>query len=219
MRAATDLSDEKINDWREFQDLTDPAVLNPYLRAALVALEESGYSALTVRDIARRAGVTNPALYYHYSSKQALLAALLLGSLENMRKRCSLALCSAGQDPVHRLLAICEALVLNMAYRRHIALLAHDARNLAPDDERKYRSLYVEIYSMVQTVVDQGISTGQFAAGQPAGTTRAILGLCHSVADWYRPGGLLTPQEVATRYAYFALGIVNAPEPGHSFSP
>jgi AcrR family transcriptional regulator len=42
------------------------------LDAALAVFGEKGYEAGTMREIARRVGVTEPALYRHYESKEAL---------------------------------------------------------------------------------------------------------------------------------------------------
>ena len=43
------------------------------LDAALAVFGEKGYEAGTLREIARRIGVTEPALYRHYESKEAIL--------------------------------------------------------------------------------------------------------------------------------------------------
>jgi AcrR family transcriptional regulator len=46
------------------------------LREALVLFEERGYDATTMNDIGEAAGVTGPALYKHFRSKQAILVAI-----------------------------------------------------------------------------------------------------------------------------------------------
>lgn len=43
------------------------------MRAAVDACIESGYEGVTLADIARRAGVSTPAIYSHFSGKAALL--------------------------------------------------------------------------------------------------------------------------------------------------
>jgi TetR/AcrR family tetracycline transcriptional repressor len=43
------------------------------IRAALTLLNEAGLDGLTVRRLAERLGVQNPALYWHFKNKQALL--------------------------------------------------------------------------------------------------------------------------------------------------
>jgi AcrR family transcriptional regulator len=47
------------------------------LDAALAVFAERGYEAGTMRDIASRVGVTEPALYRHYAGKEALLVDLV----------------------------------------------------------------------------------------------------------------------------------------------
>jgi len=46
------------------------------LAAAIEAIEESGATAMSVRDLARRAGVTHTAVTYHFGDKSGLLAAV-----------------------------------------------------------------------------------------------------------------------------------------------
>lgn len=46
------------------------------LKAALVVFSRKGYSAATLEDVAREAGVTRGAIYWHYGSKAELFTAL-----------------------------------------------------------------------------------------------------------------------------------------------
>src|SRR6266446_2832984 len=46
------------------------------LRAAMELLEESGESALSLRAVARRAGVSSAAPYRHYADREALVSAV-----------------------------------------------------------------------------------------------------------------------------------------------
>ena len=61
------------------------------LNAALHLFSERGFSRTTVRDIARAAGITDAAIYYHFESKQELLEALVeergfLTSFQNLER-------------------------------------------------------------------------------------------------------------------------------------
>lgn len=49
---------------------------NALIEAALTALEEQGADALTLREVARRAGVSHAAPYRHFADKSALLLAV-----------------------------------------------------------------------------------------------------------------------------------------------
>ena len=46
------------------------------IEASLALISEEGFSALTLREVARRAGVTHAAPYRHFADKEALLAAV-----------------------------------------------------------------------------------------------------------------------------------------------
>lgn len=75
------------------------------VEAALVLLAEGGTAALTLREAARRAGVTHAAPYRHFADKNALLAAVAEEGFrllaEEMRSQSDLLL-----DPVARLQAL-----------------------------------------------------------------------------------------------------------------
>jgi len=47
------------------------------LRAAVQVFDRKGYASASVREIVEAAGVTKPALYYHFGSKEGVLAAIL----------------------------------------------------------------------------------------------------------------------------------------------
>jgi len=78
------------------------------LDAAELLLPKQGPEGLTLREVARQAGVSHGAPYHHFDSREALLAAVaergFTGLGEAMRG-------AAGATPRDRLVAICEAYV------------------------------------------------------------------------------------------------------------
>jgi AcrR family transcriptional regulator len=63
----------------------EPGRRGEILIAALQVFAEKGYDAGTMRDIARRVGVTEPALYRHFASKEDLFLELLRSAAGRMR--------------------------------------------------------------------------------------------------------------------------------------
>ena len=55
----------------------DVRTRNRLLRAAVQVFDRKGYAASSVREIVEAAGVTKPALYYHFGSKEGMLLAIL----------------------------------------------------------------------------------------------------------------------------------------------
>lgn len=85
------------------------------LRAALLAgagdlLEEKGAAQLSLREAARRAGVSQTAPYRHFSSKEALMAALAAKAYQDLAQGLTAA-CQAAGDAAGRLHALGGAYV------------------------------------------------------------------------------------------------------------
>lgn len=193
-------------DWRSYSE--EGSTLSDLLRAALDLFVTFGYYGTSVRAIAAKAGVTVPGLYYHFDSKQDMLVALLRTSNDDVRRRGREALEWAGDSPRDRFTALIENTVLYMTHRRKMARLAREIRGLEEPYLTQHIALRDEFESMVLTEVISGRALGMFTTPEPHETTRAVLSLCSSVADWYRIDGLATPEEVAQRYVRFSLALV-----------
>lgn len=68
-----------------FQEM-EPGRRGEILDAAAVVFSEKGYDSGSMRDIARRVGVSEPALYRHFDGKQALFTVLLKTAGGRLRK-------------------------------------------------------------------------------------------------------------------------------------
>ncbi len=80
------------------------------LEVSVAILAETGADAFTLREAARRAGVSHRAVYRHYADKRALLAAIAEGGYRALAADMDRAVASAhGEAPGHALLAIAEA--------------------------------------------------------------------------------------------------------------
>jgi len=185
-----------------------PLELTPILTAALGAFYETGFHGTSVREIARRVGVTVPALYYHHENKEGLLIALLELSTSDVLSRAHAAAEEGAGDPVLRLSNVIEAIVLRMTMRSRLAALEGEARYLSPENRQRYRAVRKGVEQLVREIVEEGTESGSFDVDDPAETTRALLGMCQSIPRWYHAEGTLSPEEVAKKYAAIALKTV-----------
>jgi AcrR family transcriptional regulator len=79
---------------------------------ALKIIRDGGVDALTLRDLARRAGVTHAAPHHHFRDKAALLAALSVEGLTLLDKAMTAAEERAGTAPMERLLGVGRAYIM-----------------------------------------------------------------------------------------------------------
>src|ERR1700693_5459913 len=76
------------------------------LDAALHIVETQGTEALTLRAVARRAGVSQAAPYRHFASKEAILAAVAEDGFRSLIAAMRESVATCGEDPLGRLRAV-----------------------------------------------------------------------------------------------------------------
>jgi AcrR family transcriptional regulator len=81
------------------------------IRSAAALVNDRGLAGVTLREVARRAGVSHAAPYHHFSSKASLLAALAAEGFANLDAALARAEARVGADPRARLEAIGVAYV------------------------------------------------------------------------------------------------------------
>lgn len=189
--------------WRHFSDEPVP----PILHAALKCFVEHGYHGTTMRMISASAGLSVPGLYHHYESKQAMIIELMDRAMTDIYERSLAALEDAGDDVVERLRLHVECLVLFHAHRSDLAFLAaNEIRGLNAEARTRHIASRDQQQDILDRIVDNGIEQGVFRVEFPHDTSRAIVTMCTSVAQWYKlGGGPLSPQDVAERYVVLAL--------------
>lgn len=148
------------------------------LTAAAELFAERGFRGVTIEDLGRAVGTTGPALYRHFSGKEALLGEVLVEVSARLAHR--------GGEVVARAENAREA--LDLLLREHIAfaldepalITVHDRElgNLAPAARRRVRRLqrgYVEEWVQVLAVLRPGVSRPELRA-----TVHASFGLLNS---------------------------------------
>jgi AcrR family transcriptional regulator len=178
--------------------------------AAREIFAERGYHGTSIRDIAKRAGLSLSALYYWHPSKQHLLAALVEEITHDYFQRCDDALRDAGDDPAERLRALVRATVQYRVSRRvesNIATL--EWRNLEPGNRERLEGLRRSATQLWADIVADGVRRGVFHCAHPDDARRAIVAACNAIAQWYEPGGGIALPDLAERYSEIALRIVD----------
>jgi AcrR family transcriptional regulator len=187
--------------WRK----ADDEELTAILATARDLFYELGFHGTTVRDIAGRVGVTVPALYYHHSNKEGILAALLDRSITSVTERCEQALSEAGDDPADRFRNLIECLALYMANHRKSAAMDAEIRALSPAARKQYSTQRRHVEQMLADTITAGVAAVEFEVTSPPDTARALIGMIQAITTWFSPGGgRLTAPELAARYVDIA---------------
>lgn len=168
------------------------------LRTAIELFNQRGYDATSVSDLAAELGVTKSAVYHHYASKEALLAAALDDALEGLSSAVeAAATASDGEPSAVRLRATVEAAVRILAGHLPAVTLLLRVRGNS-DIERaaleRRRHIDDRLSALVRRAADEGDLRGDV---DPDLISRLIFGMVNSLVDWYRPGGPLGEDALA----------------------
>jgi AcrR family transcriptional regulator len=119
------------------------------LSVAAGLFAKHGFHGVSIADLGAAVGVSGPALYRHFPSKEALLAEMLVGISEHLLAG-GQARAAASSDP-HQVLAELVDFQVDFALREPelIVVQDRDLANLPPEARRRVRQLqrtYVEIW-------------------------------------------------------------------------
>ncbi|MZG15073.1 TetR family transcriptional regulator [Streptomyces sp. SID5914] len=184
------------------------------LAAALDLFHAKGYGGTTVREIASVAGVTVAAVYYHFDSKQTILATLMTRAMHRALAQVSSAHAIADQnDPLARLRAIVDAHVrFNCTHQVEAFVGNSELRSLEGENRSQVVALRDAHEAMFRSVVCDGLAAGVFKTQHPEESVRAILAMSTAVAGWFKQTGSLTIDRVAREYVYISLMVLGCPD-------
>jgi AcrR family transcriptional regulator len=156
------------------------------LEAGLVLFAQRGYHGTSIREIAAAASLQSASLYGHFSSKESILAELVLVGHDAHHRALTLALMECGSDPIEQFRALVEAHVGAHADFPVLAIVAnHELMHLSSEAAAPAEALRDQSLTLFTTVVGRGMAAGLFDIPQPDVIMTAIATMGSSVALWY----------------------------------
>jgi len=185
------------------------------LDAAVAVIAKRGFEATTMQEIAAGLGMTAPALYHYFDSKQILLYEMIVRTLERFLGELDAAVPS-GTPPV----AALERFV-----RAHLTFQLEGV-----DRARVYNSMFLgtdtlldtltarqraeiiarqgQVRQRLRSILQRGIASGDFDVPDLSVTTMAILAMGEFAVSWFPPGGRLTMSAVTEESVMLAHRMV-----------
>ncbi|MFH1059607.1 MAG: TetR/AcrR family transcriptional regulator [Pseudomonadota bacterium] len=158
----------------------DDTVRERLLRAAVDLFAEKGYTATSIREIVAAAGVTKPVLYYYFHNKKGLYHQIMDQAAQRLRANLA-ALSEPGASVWERLLKLAdlthEAYSENLKIMKLMLLVMFGPPHDAPFVD--FNALYWQFHQAVETMVAEGIQTGEMLPGDPPKITWVLMGTVH----------------------------------------
>jgi len=167
----------------------------------------NGYSATSVRDIAKALDIQGASLYAHVASKEDLLWTIVDRAATDFEAAADRAIADTpNADAVERLAALVEAHVeVVTADPERSSVFVTEWRHLSPDRRAAIAARRDAYEARFRETIADGQAVGAFRATDPAIAATFILTALNGIATWYRPDGRLSPDRIADHYVELAL--------------
>jgi AcrR family transcriptional regulator len=160
------------------------------LEAAAAVFHQRGFHGAGIDEIGSRAGLSGPAIYRHFSSKDDILATLFDEAIDELLS----ATAPVHANPVNDLVRLVNHHVQFAVSRRHlVSVYQHEERSLVDPWKRRFARRRQQYVARWEAVVARCVP--QADATHVAVGTQACLGLIFSIALW--PPKLAATEDLA----------------------
>jgi AcrR family transcriptional regulator len=177
------------------------------LAIAATLFAERGFKNTTVRDIADAAGILSGSLYHHFDSKEAMVDELLDTFQTELWKEYD-AIEASDMTPRAKLEAVVRASFDAIDHHHsEVAIFQNDAAHLVTFERFAYLGERNDKFERLWTgLLEAGVASGELRADLDVELAYRFLRDTVWVAvRWYRPGGELSPSDVADQYLSILL--------------
>ena len=200
---------------------TSRAPSHTITQAAFDLFARQGFNVTTVRDIMHACGLTQGALYNHFSSKDQLLATIIIQTQSELEQELEQAVAEAGPDTVDQFFAYVRCYALRHTRNRTEALVANrEFVWLEPTKRNEVRISRRKVREILAGILKRGLKSKAFNLPQLKGKddakiiAMAILNTCTYISQWFTGGGAWSDEAVAEYHAVMALRLVGVMERG-----
>jgi AcrR family transcriptional regulator len=191
---------------------TSDGTLRRLQEVALTCFGERGYHGVSIRDLARAAGIQPSSIYAHVSSKEELLFDIALLGHETQRDEADAAVLAAGPDPSDQLRAYVRAHVhMHATYRMLARVCNRELAALSPEHADAVWAIRDASVRLLQGVLARGERLGAFEFEDSYLVAAAINGMGIRVAEWWDPSDSHSADQLADTYAELAMKMVVRP--------
>ncbi len=166
-----------------------------------------GFHATSMQDLVSATGLTAGGLYHYIGSKDRLLVRICDQLMEPLLAQVRVVVAS-GDAPDVQLREIVREWMVHVEHNRDHMLVFQQERVVLERGQqwrrvRRQREAFEEV---VRDVLARGEAAGLFEFADRDLALRALLGMVNHTAQWFRPRGRLSAEQIADGYVDLLLG-------------
>lgn len=171
------------------------------LERAATLFGTRGVHGTSMREIAAAAGIRAPSIYEHFSSKEELVGELMRIGRESTIRTFDGAVRAVSDDPLARLDAAVDALVvIHTTHPMLMRVLTDDVHGLSPQVTAPAVTMRLEMSLRLGQILVEGEQQGVLTYPNLVSTVAAVHGLFIRIPHWFTPGDDYGVTDLAADY-------------------
>lgn len=180
------------------------------IHLAATLFNEKGFHASSMEDVADAVGIKKPTLYHYVKSKAQIVSwihdecvAAVLPPLVGYLKE---------DLPASEILYRVARDIFGLMETKpgYLRIYFENHRDLDRRSQTRIAKKRDEYYEYVRHVLERGVDAGELVVEDSSLTAKVFFGMCNWGYQWYRPGGEMTPDEVARQvWRIFMAGVLS----------
>ncbi len=168
-------------------------------RDAASVFAAHGYDQTTIQDLADAIDWAAGSIYHYVDSKEGLLALICDQLMDPLLSRAQELLDHDDADPREQLRELVRLWVTHVTTHRDHMLVFQQERHMIEQGPqwRQVRASRKQFERLVEHVIERARQAGQLAIADERLALAALLGMVNHTAQWYRPRGRLSPNDIA----------------------
>jgi AcrR family transcriptional regulator len=175
------------------------------LSVAVDLFFEKGYFATSISDIAAGCGIQKASIYYHYSNKEAILFAIMDGTMQALVAHLEKRLAGVTEVEARVRAAVSSHVEFHLRHQKETFIASSELRGLTGTQYRAIVDRRDTYERFIQKLITAGIEAGCFPPSDVKILSYAVLTLCTAGASWFNPNGRLSVDAIAGIYEDFIL--------------
>jgi len=176
------------------------------LRAAADCFNQKGYSGTSLKDVANRLGLTDPALYYYVRSKEELVYLCYVRAAEVGRDAMQLAM-DSGEDGLDKVMRYLRNHVDFMVGERGPIAIMSEVPSLKSEHREEVLEFSRKHSAAFEALLEEGIADGSIAPCNVRMTGNAIMGAVNWIPKWYHGDAAVAEQIIEEFPRILASGL------------